>query len=84
MSAPPPARPARAALDALLSTDARDPGCDEAFALVHRYVEILDNGRDPDAELPDIGAHLRSCPPCAEDLVGLLAAMRAEGRSQRS
>ncbi|MEO7844377.1 MAG: hypothetical protein ABIR82_03490 [Nocardioides sp.] len=64
-----------------MSTDARDPGCDEAFALIHRYVEILHNGGDPDAELPGIGVHLRACPPCGEDLVGLLAALHAEGPS---
>ena len=77
-SRPPSTRGAFAALEAVTRTDPSDAGCEAAFALVHRYAEILTAGGDPDVELPRIGVHLRACPPCAEDLLGLLAALRAE------
>jgi len=74
------------ALDALLTTDPRDSGCEETWALVHVYAEIVTEGNDPDAQLPGITAHLQACGPCAEDYRGLLNALismrdRNDGRS---
>ena len=60
-----------------LDTDPRDAGCDLTFALIHAYAEIVVNGEDPENELPGITSHLSHCPPCEEDLRGLLRAMRA-------
>jgi hypothetical protein len=44
--------------------------------VLHAYVELL--ATDPDAAVmryPAVDAHLRSCGPCADDVVGLLAAL---------
>lgn len=71
---------ARDRLDAVLSTNAEDAGCAETFALVHVYAEIVLGGGDPEAQMPGITAHLAQCPPCGEDFLGLLAALRAEMR----
>jgi hypothetical protein len=58
-----------------LTTDPADVGCEEALALLHVYADLILAGEDPEAHLPGITAHLRTCHPCAEDLKGLLAAL---------
>jgi hypothetical protein len=64
-------------LERFLNTDPRDVGCGEAMAVLHVYAEILAAGEDPDLLYPGVTAHLRSCGPCAEDLQGLLEAIRS-------
>ncbi|HVV24386.1 MAG TPA: hypothetical protein VHF06_33435 [Pseudonocardiaceae bacterium] len=68
----------RAALERFLTTDPRDVGCAQAMAMLHVYAELA--AADP-AEArrlhPGIAAHVRACGPCAEDLEGLLAAIRS-------
>jgi hypothetical protein len=68
-----------AGLDRFLRTDPRDAGCATAMGLLHVYAELAAADR-PAAEqrYPEVAAHLRSCGPCAEDLEGLLAAIRAD------
>lgn len=67
-----------AALDRFLETDPADTGCDDAMQALHVYAEW--RARDPEAAEsahPGVAAHLRQCGPCAEDLIGLLAAITA-------
>ena len=45
--------------------------------LLHVYVDAIVAGRDPEATMPGITAHLRSCLPCQTDFEGLLAAVAA-------
>lgn len=59
-----------------LTTDPRDVGCEQAWALVHVYVELVLDGEDPEARYPGVTAHLASCPPCEQDYQGLLIALR--------
>lgn len=69
----------RDALDAFLRTDPRDVGCGEAMEILHVYAELMrSDPEDAQARYPGVAAHLRSCGPCAEDLDGLLAALRHE------
>ena len=65
-------------LEHFLTTDPNDVGCDEALAVLHVYAEIVADGEDPDALYPGVTAHLRACGPCAEDLAGLIEAIRAD------
>jgi hypothetical protein len=65
-------------LERFLSTDPRDVGCEEAMAVLHVYADIMASGEDPEIRYPGVGAHLRACGPCAEDLQGLLEAIRAD------
>lgn len=67
------------ALDRFLRTDPRDGGCATAMKLLHVYAELA--GADPreaECRYPEVAAHLRACGPCAEDLEGLLAAIKAD------
>ncbi len=65
------------ALERFLRTDPRDAGCDQAMGLLHVYAELAAADRaGAERRYPDVAAHLRACGPCAEDLEGLLAAIR--------
>ena len=67
------------ALDRLLQTDPRDAGCDTAMELLHIYAEIaVADPRGAEQQYPEVAAHLRPCGPCAEDLEGLLTAIRTD------
>lgn len=63
-------------LESLLETDAVGIGCAENLDLVHAYAEKLVAGDDPEATFSALIAHLDQCPPCAEDLRGLVLAVR--------
>ena len=65
-----------------LATDPHDVGCDEAMRVMHVYVDLIADGIDPAERYPGVAAHLASCEACAEDVVGLLAAVRAEGSAR--
>jgi hypothetical protein len=66
-----------AALDRFLRTDPADVGCGEAMAVLHVYAELVD--RDPalaEEWYAGVSTHIAACGPCADDLAGLLAALR--------
>jgi hypothetical protein len=62
-------------LERFLRTDPRDAGCAETRRLLHVYVDALLAGEDPEQRHPGIAAHLRHCPPCTDELDGVLAAI---------
>jgi hypothetical protein len=64
------------ALERFLETDPRDAGCAQAMEMLHVYAELVANDADAARLYPQVAAHLLACGPCAEDLVGLLAAVR--------
>jgi hypothetical protein len=67
------------ALDRFLQTDPRDAGCDKAMELLHIYAEMaVVDPRAAEQRYPEVAAHLLACGPCAEDLEGLLAAIRTD------
>jgi hypothetical protein len=68
---------ARDALERFLATEDVDAGCEQTMDLLHAYVEMIVAGEDPDRRFPGLSAHLRSCLPCADDLDGLVATLRA-------
>jgi hypothetical protein len=69
-------------IDALLSADTTDAGCAAGFEVLHQYVEAELAGRDPRRQLPGLAAHLRSCPACRQDYLGLLEAARRFGEPE--
>jgi len=65
-------------LDKLLGPDGPELTCDECFEHLDRYVELEHPGRDADAAIPGMRAHLRGCPACAEDHESLSALLAAD------
>jgi hypothetical protein len=54
-------------LQALLGPDGPELGCEECFEQLDRYVDLDLAGRDADAAVPGMRAHLEGCPACRED-----------------
>jgi hypothetical protein len=52
--------------------------CEQCFEELDRYVELELAGRDADAAVPGMRAHLQGCPACGEDHDSLAALLRAD------
>jgi hypothetical protein len=61
------------ALERLLGPTGPEVGCDECFDRLDEYVELEVAGRDADAALPGLRAHLAGCPACREEHESLRA-----------
>ncbi len=61
----------------LLRIDPADVGCDHVIEVLDLFVELVLEGKDPEEQLPGVSAHLAGCPPCGQDVDGLLAAVGA-------
>jgi hypothetical protein len=70
--------PRRELLGKLLGPAGPELTCDECFEHLDRYVELEHAGRDADAAVPGMRAHLRGCAACAADHDSLLALLDAE------
>ena len=66
------------ALRALLGPEGPEVGCDTCFAELDRYVELVVAGKDADAEIPGLRAHLDGCPACREEYESLHALVAGE------
>jgi hypothetical protein len=54
--------------------------CDEVYALIDQYAELVKNGEDAEDLMPLIKQHLDMCPDCQEDynaLMEIVAAMQS-------
>ena len=61
------------ALGRLLGPAGFEVGCDVCFEELDRYVELELAGRDADAAVPGLRAHLDGCPACREEHESLYA-----------
>ena len=68
----------RQALGRLLGPKAPEVGCDECFERLDEYVELELAGRDVEAALPGLRAHLDGCPACREEHESLRALVGGE------
>jgi hypothetical protein len=66
------------ALDRLLGPAGPEVGCDVCFDELDRYVELEVAGRDADAAVPGLRAHLEGCPACREEHESLRALVSGE------
>jgi hypothetical protein len=62
---------------AILATRPDEIGCEECFAQVDQFVEMILGGADAAAALPLVQNHLNGCPDCREEFEALLEALRA-------
>jgi hypothetical protein len=61
------------AVDRLLGPAEPELGCDECFEHLDRYVELELAGRNADAAIPGLRAHLAGCAACREEHESLRA-----------
>jgi hypothetical protein len=66
------------ALGRLLGPAGPEVGCDVCFDELDRYVELEVAGRDADAAIPGLRAHLEGCPACREEHESLRALVTGE------
>jgi hypothetical protein len=59
------------ALGRLLGPAGPEVGCDACFEELDRYVELELAGKDVDAMIPGLRAHLEGCPACREEHASL-------------
>jgi hypothetical protein len=64
---------------ALLGSRGPELGCEQCFEQLDRFVESELAGRDADAAVPGMRAHLGGCPACHEEHESLLAFVREHG-----
>jgi hypothetical protein len=57
----------------LLGPDRPELSCEACFERLDVYVEHELGGRDAEAAVPGMAAHLQGCPACREDHESLLA-----------
>jgi hypothetical protein len=68
----------RQALGRLLGPKEPEVACDECFVLLDQYVELELSGKDADAAIPGLRAHLEGCPACREEHESLRALVGGE------
>ena len=62
----------------LIGPEGPEIGCDECFEVLDRYVDLEVTGRDADAAVPGLRAHLEGCPACREEHESLRALVSGE------
>lgn len=65
-------------LGRLLGPAEPEVSCEECFEQLDRYVELARGGRDAEAAIPGMRAHLEGCPACHEDHDSLVALLASE------
>ena len=60
-------------LERLLGPRGEQITCELCFDLLDEYVELEAEGRDADARIPGMRAHLEGCPACHDEHESLLA-----------
>jgi hypothetical protein len=66
------------ALGRLLGPPGHEVGCDVCFDQLDRFVELELAGRDADAAIPGLRAHLDGCPACREEHESLYTLVSGE------
>jgi hypothetical protein len=56
-------------------------GCDECFAQLDRFVELVLAGKSAAEAMPLVQEHLDRCDDCREEFEALLAALQADANS---
>jgi hypothetical protein len=65
-------------LERLLGPTGHQVTCDQCFELLDEYVDLEAAGRDAEARIPGMRAHLDGCPACNEDHDSLRALVAAD------
>ena len=64
-------------LKTLSITQPEEMTCNECFAEIDQYVDMLREGSSPSEVMPLVKHHITLCPPCKEEFEALLVALEA-------
>lgn len=62
-------------LKSLTITKDEEIGCDDCFEEIDQFVEMLEEGKDPEQVMPMVKHHLVMCSCCHEEYDALLTAL---------
>lgn len=62
-------------LRSIAMTEEQELSCDEVYALVDQFAEIVKRGEDGSLLMPLVQKHLNMCPDCREEYEALLKMM---------
>jgi hypothetical protein len=62
-------------LSSVAMTEEREIPCDEVFALMDQFAELVRGGGDASQLMPLVDKHLAMCPDCREEVETLLEMM---------
>lgn len=69
--------PSREMLAMLQKTEEHECSCDDAYALLDLYAEMVAKGEDPSPLMPLVERHLDMCDTCREEFQALLIAIKS-------
>ena len=69
--------PSREMLAMLQKTEEHEYSCDEAYAILDLYAEVVAKGEDPAPLMPLVERHLDLCDTCREEFEALLFAINS-------
>lgn len=67
----------RMTLTMVAATREQEIGCEEAYAFLDVYADLIRRGEDASALMPLVHHHLEMCPDCREEFDALLLALEA-------
>jgi hypothetical protein len=83
-SHPQPAKPSDPAMQALLRmvsmTDEQELSCQDVYALMDQFAEMVKRGEDASLLMPMVQKHLHMCPDCREEYEALLMMMEGPAK----
>jgi hypothetical protein len=62
-------------LRAVTMTEEQELSCDEVYALMDQFAEMVQRGEDASRLMPMVQKHLKMCPDCREEYEALLQMM---------
>ena len=65
-------------IDRLLGPAEAEVSCDECFERIDAYVDREVSNGDAERVMPELAAHLRGCPACAEEHASLVTLVAGE------
>ncbi len=66
-------------IKAIFSVEKEDIGCEECYAHLDVYTDMIAEGKDPSIVMRDVKAHLAQCPCCEEEFQALLSMIKSLG-----
>ncbi|NDJ51796.1 MAG: hypothetical protein GYB68_01775 [Chloroflexi bacterium] len=63
-------------------TQEHELDCEECYEHLDHYAEMLQNGEDPSAVLPQVKEHLEMCSCCTEELGALISVLEGQAEAQ--
>jgi anti-sigma factor ChrR (cupin superfamily) len=69
-------------LHSVAKTEEQELSCDEVYALVDQFAEMVKRGEDGSRLMPMVQKHLNMCPDCREEYEALLKMILEPGEKQ--